>query len=136
MKVIALLGMVLVLCIALVCWALPNQFDSQNLFGREELLQLANLRAKAESLPGGDDSRAVHWITQVATDVELLRFIRHYKNSDVDSLYVAIKKHVAWRTSPLGVETVSRPSDVLAKKHAYEQLAHEVFWMGVSKTGW
>ena len=138
----------LLLLVGLLCSlhkvkALPSQFD-QSLFVRDELERLSKLKVfvgtlrqgGAGSLPGGEEAtRAVSWITTQATEVELLRFVRHHKSADTEALFSAICKHVEWRTSPLGAETVSRPEHIAARRRYYEQLSAEVFWLGVSKTG-
>lgn len=133
---------ILLIFIALLSWPiaskLPSQFDDK-LFMREELEQLAYLRAlsmsSAHSTNSKDDARTFEWITKNATDVELLRFIRFHKTSDPGSIFLAIKKHVTWRFSSLGAVTVSSEQDIRSKKHAYDQLAQEIFWLGVSTNG-
>ena len=116
---------------------LPSQFDSA-LFGRDELLQLDVLRAKTKELRvvSVNDAQTVDWVQNRATDVELLRWIRHLRHSDTEQQLTTIKKHVAWRTSPLGADTVSQPQHTRKLKEMYDKLAQEVFWLGESKTGW
>lgn len=69
-----------------------------------------------------------NWVKS-ATDVELLRFLR-YNDGDVDHAWSMIERHIAWRRSCYGAETVSSP-----KKFAGSLLHNEMFWIGPNKQG-
>jgi len=115
--------------------SLPSQFDSK-LYNRDELVQLDWLRSLRLASSDAQDNAAIEWIANGATDVDLLRFIRHHGGtSDRDGLFASIRRHVAWRRGPLGVDTVSSEENVASNAWAYDQLSKEVFWLGVSKTG-
>jgi len=129
-----LLGLMLLFMALQLSTSLPSQFDSK-LYNRDELVQLDWLRSIRLASSDAQDKAAIEWIAHGATDVDLLRFIRHHGAHDRDGLFASIRRHVAWRRGPLGVDTVSSEESVASNAWAYEQLSREVFWLGVSKTG-
>lgn len=152
---VALVGLLLLGCLLVTCCALPSQFDSK-LFERAELETLSSVRALADArcsltqTHGQDQLQApsvpascepVHrWIRHNATDIDLLRFIRASHAAALPDpaahLISLLTKHVAWRASPLGADTITSPeADTPERRRIYSLLSQEVFWLGLSRSG-
>lgn len=93
-----------------------------------ELDSLSHIRSTKEAAIAAGTLASTPWLSAL-TDKDILRFLRHHGGKR-DETWKALQSHAAWRTSPMGSESI-----VKANRFQHSILNREIFWLGMSKIG-